>query len=138
MINSEIKYRGHAQIYLHGNNALEPIDLNSNSMNYYVGCSASNILIRDYRAEAAQAAKRALDGLDEDKFADIFNQPGWVEIRSNNDQAEIEIYESNTPKKSPILWLGVISNSKMAVLDIDWEMLKPIDKSHVAFVALVR
>jgi hypothetical protein len=138
MINREIKYRGHVQIYLHGNNALEPIDLNSNSMNYYVGCSASNILIRDYRAEAAQAAKRALDGLDEDKFADIFNQPGWVEIRSNNDQAEIEIYESNTPKKSPILWLGVISNSKMAVFDIDWEMLKPIDKSHVAFVALVR
>ena len=68
MIINNVKYRGHAQIYLQGHNALEPIDLNSNSMNYYVGCSASKILIRDHRTDAAQAAKRALKGLDEESL----------------------------------------------------------------------
>ena len=82
MNNYKTKFSGFADIYLQGLDALQPLEDKPEHMTYYLGCPVSNILIQDYRLEAAVAARLALNGHNENNFADVFNCPAWVEIQS--------------------------------------------------------
>ena len=36
------------------------------------------------------------------------------------------------------LWLGVLNDAMMPMLDIEWEILRPINAERIAFTAMVR
>jgi hypothetical protein len=37
-----------------------------------------------------------------------------------------------------VLWLGVLNDAMMPMLDIEWEILRPINSEKIAFTAMVR
>jgi hypothetical protein len=138
MSEHEVKYQGEVDIYLQGQDALEPTIAPPALMAYYVGCPSSKILVKDHRNRVAEAARLALSGIDEEKFANVFNEHAWVDIRSTDDQAEIEIFDGRGKGDVPVLWLGVISDGKMGAYDVDWEIIKPLGGTQFAFAAIVR
>jgi len=138
-------YRGNVQIYLQGEKALLPVASRNRDgqISYFIGSKKSKLLIRDYRREPIHAAHNARAGLDGSEFADAFNQPAYAEvsISERGDEPEkIEINLRPTRKSDdfPVLWLGVLNDSMMPMLDIEWEFLRPINAEKIAFTAMVR
>ena len=137
-------YRGNVQIYLQGEKALLPIaSKNRNGqIAYFIGSKKSKLLIRDFRREPIHAA-HASAGLEGSEFADAFNQPAYAEVSISERGGEPEKIEINLrpPNKSddfPVLWLGVLNDAMMPMLDIEWEILRPINAEKIAFTAMVR
>jgi len=137
-------FQGNMHIYLQGQNALIPVgEIREDQMTYFVGAKDSELLIRDFRQNAILAAHRALSGVDETQFAEIFNQPACAEIfaldaESETRQIEINLQSIDENKDFPVLWLGVIDDLRMPMLDSIWEVLRPISLEKVAFVAIVK
>ncbi len=138
MSSLPLQYRGSAQVYLQGLEALEPSNGASEiPVTYYVGCPESNIFIRDYRLAPSLAARRALTDQDDGEFAEVFSQPASIEVRATDDLTEIELHDGGTDDEPLTLWLGVIDDGRMAVHEIEWETIKFIGETIFAFAALV-
>jgi hypothetical protein len=139
MKDQKIIYQGGAAIYLQGLNALEVASsANKHShMSFFVGSPESAIQVNDYRESSRSAAQKALSGQDIFGFADIFNQPAWIEINEDPETTEIEIRDGEGMGNNTLLWLGVIDDGEMSVQEIIWENLRALDDDRIAFVALV-
>ena len=138
-------YRGNVQIYLQGENALMPVASKhrGDQIAYFIGSKKSKLLIRDFRREPIHAAHHARSGLEGAEFAVAFNQPAYAEVsvsEKGNELEKIEINLRSTNKSDdfPVLWLGVLNDAMMPMLDIEWEILRPIKSDKIAFTAMVR
>lgn len=138
-------YKGNVQIYLQGENALLPVASRNHrdQIAYFIGSKKSKLLIRDFRRAPIHAAHHASSGLDGSEFADAFNQPAYAEVsvseRGNEpEKIEINLRPTNKSDDFPVLWLGVLNDAMMPMLDIEWEILRPINSEKIAFTAMVR
>ena len=145
MTKENYLYRGNVQIYLQGENALMPVasKVRSDQIAYFIGSKKSKLLIRDFRRAPIHAAHHTRAGLDGSEFADAFNQPAYAEVSVSdrgNEPEKIEINLRPTSKSDdfPVLWLGVLNDAMMPMLDIEWEILRPINAERIAFTAMVR
>lgn len=138
VVQNLIIYKGNVQIYLQGVNALLPAgSITESQIMYHVGSTKSNIIITDYRRDPNFAALRALSGIGGVDFASIFNQPALIEIKGDEDNIQIELYESSEDNVNPMLWLGVINDDEISIHYILWEKFTNIDNSALAFAALL-
>ena len=138
-------YKGNVQIYLQGEKALLPVaSKNRNGqITYFIGSKKSKLLIRDFRKEPILAAHHAGSGVEGSEFADAFNQPAYAEVSisekgSEPEKIEINLRPTNKSEDFPVLWLGVLNDAMMPMLDIEWEILRPINAEKIAFTAMVR
>jgi hypothetical protein len=144
MLNENVLYRGNVQIHLQGQQALLPIDSNrEDQVTYFIGSRKSKLLIRDFREEPILAAQHAPAGIEGAEFAVAFNQPAYAEVAvarygSEPEKVEINLRPAEDSDDIPVLWLGVKNDLLMPMLDIEWEILRPISSKKVAFTAMVR
>ena len=144
MSSENYLYQGNVHIHLQGQHALLPIgSQREDQVTYFIGSKKSRLLIRDFREEPIQAAQRAPLGIQGAEFAVAFNQPAYAEVAVTENGNEPEKVEINLrPAKKddniPVLWLGVKNDFLMPMLDIEWEILRPISARKVAFTAMVR
>lgn len=139
MQDKNLLYRGPAQVYLQGQDALFPTEVeHRNYIEYVVGSPDGMIQLTDLRPPSMAAARHLLAGRNGIEFADFFNRPAWVEAREVGNGVSIEMYEVQTNDTAPILWLGVLEDGRMPVHEIDWEVFDPVESPRVAFAALVR
>ena len=137
-------YKGNVQIYLQGEKALLPVASNhQGQVSYFIGSKRSKLLIRDFRREPLHAAHHTKSGLDGAEFAEAFNQPAYAEVSisekgSEPEKIEINLRPTNKSDDFPVLWLGVLNDAMMPMLDIEWEILRPINAERIAFTAMVR
>ena len=54
------------------------------------------------------------------------------------EKIEINLRPTNKRDDFPVLWLGVLNDAMMPMLDIEWEILRPINAEKIAFTAMVR
>jgi len=144
MLNENVLYRGNVQIHLQGQHALLPIDsTHEDQVAYFIGSKKSKLLIRDFREEPILAAHRAPAGIEGAEFAVAFNQPAYAEVSiaekgSEPEKIEINLRPTDESEDFPVLWLGVKNDLLMPMLDIEWEILRPISSKKIAFTAMVR
>ncbi|HEX6033845.1 MAG TPA: hypothetical protein VFY83_05390 [Anaerolineales bacterium] len=138
-------YKGNVQIYLQGENALLPVasKTRGDQIAYFIGSKKSKLLIRDFRREPIHAAHHDRAGLEGTEFADAFNQPAYAEVSISErgdepEKIEINLRPTNKREDFPVLWLGVLNDAMMPMLDIEWEILRPINAEKIAFTAMVR
>jgi len=144
MSNENYLYQGNVQIHLQGQHALLPIESkHEDQVTYFIGSKKSRLLIRDFREEPILAAQRASAGIEGIEFAAAFNQPAYAEVAiaengSEPEKVEINLRPAERSNDIPVLWLGVKNDLLMPMLDIEWEILRPISAKKVAFTAMVR
>ncbi|HET6596170.1 MAG TPA: hypothetical protein VFG81_11135 [Anaerolineales bacterium] len=145
MTKENYLYRGNVQIYLQGENALTPAASKprGDQIAWFIGSKKSKLLIRDFRRAPIHAAHHARTGLEGSEFVDAFNQPAYAEVsvseRGNEpEKIEINLRPTNKSDDFPVLWLGVLNDAMMPMLDIEWEILRPINAERIAFTAMVR
>jgi len=144
MSNENYLYQGNVHIHLQGQHALLPIDATrEDQVTYFIGSKKSKLLIRDFREEPILAAHSAPTGIEGAEFAVAFNQPAYAEVSITENGNEPEKVEINLrPAKDnddiPVLWMGVKNDLLMPMLDIEWEILRPISSKKIAFTAMVR
>jgi hypothetical protein len=135
-------YRGNVQIHLQGQNALLPIRSNrEDHIICFIGSKKSKLIIRDYREEPVLAAHQTPSGIDGSEFAMAFNQPAYAEVslaEKEPQKVEINLRAAKNDDDFPVLWLGVKDDALMPMLDIEWEIMRPISMEQVAFTAMVR
>jgi len=138
----QILFKGTAQIYLQGKNALCPFEgqKSSNTMYYYIGQENTNFLIHDFRTKPVIAAKNVLKTNYQNGFADTFNQPSWVEIKYEHSsrKVEIELHDTEENIGLPLLWLGILEDNIMPSYEVEWEVFNSLDTGQTAFVSLIR
>ena len=140
-MSAKLLYKGNVHIYLQGKNALLPQNNTDNPPIFYsIGSRKSLLTITDYRIEPVQAALHILSGKNGFEFADILNQPAWVEIygKIDGEGLDIELHESASDKYEGILWLGILDNNEMTLQNIEWEVFRSIKTNLTAFAALVK
>ena len=144
MSEPSVLYRGNVQIYLQGENALLPVDSTSEDQAaYFIGSKKSKLLIRDFRKRPMRAAHHTPSGIEGAEFANAFNQPAYVEVsiadkKNGSEKVEINLRPTKGNEDCPVLWLGVKNDVLMPMLDIEWEILRPISSKKIAFTAMVR
>jgi hypothetical protein len=144
MSEPSVLYRGNVQIYLQGENALLPVDsTRGDQAAYFIGSKKSRLLIRDFRKKPIRLAHRASSGIEGAEFADAFNQPAYAEVSiadkgNGAEKIEINLRPTKEHEDFPVLWLGVKNDMLMPMLDIEWEILRPISSKKIAFTAMVR
>ena len=135
-------YRGNVQIHLQGQNALLPIrSPQEDHIVCFIGSRKSKLIIRDFRQEPVLAAQRTAAGIEGSEFAQAFNQPAYAEVslaEKEPQKVEISLRKAETRDDFPVLWLGVKNDALMPMLDIEWEIMRPINEEKVAFTAMVR
>src|SRR5215208_3754071 len=135
-------YRGNVQIHLQGQNALLPIRSNrEDHIICFIGSKKSKLVIRDYREKPVLAAHQDPSGIDGSEFAVAFNQPAYAEVslaEKEPEKVEINLRAAKNDDDFPVLWLGVKNDALMPMLDIEWEIMRPIDMEKIAFTAMVR
>jgi hypothetical protein len=137
-------YRGNVYIHLQGQNALLPIhSTRADQLTCFIGSKKSKLLLRDSRLEPVKAAHHDPSGVKGSEFAIAFNQPAFAEVSvagQDNEPEKIEIHLHPAEKSDdcPVLWLGVKNDALMPMLDIEWEIMRPISTEKVAFTAMVR
>jgi hypothetical protein len=137
-------YRGNVHIHLQGQDALRPVHSNRDDrLTCFIGSKKSKLLIRDFREQPVLAAQQAPSGVDGSEFVEAFNQPAYAEIsvagrNGETDKVEINLRPVDEPEDLPVLWLGVKIDTLMPMLDIEWEIMRPIGMERVAFTAMVR
>jgi hypothetical protein len=143
MSNENYIYQGNVHIHLQGQHALLPIDLkHEDQVTCFIGSRKSKLLIRDFREEPILAAQRG-PGIEGTEFTIAFNQPAYAEVAvakngSEPEKIEINLRPAEDSDDIPVLWLGVKNDLLMPMLDIEWEILRPISSKKVAFTAMVR
>lgn len=131
-------FHGDVNVYLQGRNALFSLGYDADTMVYFIFSPQSAILIRDHRRAPNDAANQVLNGNHEFEFADVFNQPAWVELEETSNGIIIDLSESDSrSSKNLILWVGVLED-EMPVRIVEWEYLIPVEENQIAFAALVR
>jgi hypothetical protein len=144
MSNENFLYQGNVHIHLQGQHALLPINSNrEDQVTCFIGSKRSKLLIRDFREEPILAAQRAAAGIEAAEFAMAFNQPAYAEVSvtpngSEPEKVEIKLRPAENGDDIPVLWLGVKNDLLMPMLDIEWEILRPISAKKIAFTAMVR
>ncbi len=144
MFNENVLYRGNVQIHLQGPRALLPVESNQeNEIAYFIGSKKSKLLIRDFREKPIHAAQSGPLGIDGADFTVAFNQPAYAEVAmealgEEPERVEIHLRPAEENKDSPVLWLGVKNDALMPMLDIEWEIMRPIGSKKIAFTAMVR
>src|SRR5512138_761634 len=144
MLNENVLYRGNVQIHLQGPRALLPVDTQrEDQITYFIGSKKSKLLIRDFRAQAILAAQRNPAGIEGPDFTVAFNQPAYAEVAMDAlgeepEPIEIHLRPAKEDQDSPVLWLGVKNDALMPMLDIEWEIMRPISSKKIAFTAMVR
>lgn len=144
MLNENVLYRGNVQIHLQGPRALLPTDSHSaDQVTYFIGSKKSKLLIRDFREEPILAAQRNPAGIEGADFTVAFNQPAYAEVAmevlgEEPERVEIHLRPAKENEDNPVLWLGVKNDMLMPMLDIEWEILRPISAKKIAFTAMVR
>jgi hypothetical protein len=144
MLNENVLYRGNVQIHLQGARALLPVESNrENEIAYFIGSKKSRLLIRDFRAEPILAAQRNPAGIEGADFTVAFNQPAYAEVAmevlgEEPERVEIHLRPAKDNDDSSVLWLGVKNDLLMPMLDIEWEIMRPISSKKIAFTAMVR
>jgi hypothetical protein len=144
MLKETCLYRGNVQILLQGQNALLPIhSARDDQLICFIGSKKSKLLIRDTREEPVLAAHHDPSGVKGSGFAVAFNQPAYAEVSiagQDGEQEKIEIRLQPADKNDdfPVLWLGVKNDALMPMLDIEWEIMRPISMEKIAFTAMVR
>jgi hypothetical protein len=129
---------------LQGPRALLPVEANQeNEIAYFIGSKKSKLLIRDFRREPIRAAQQAATGIEAAEFAAAFNQPAYAEVAmevlgEEPERVEIHLRPAEESADHPVLWLGVKNDALMPMLDIEWEIMRPISSKKVAFTAMVR
>ena len=137
-------YRGNVHIHLQGQNALLPIhSRREDQITCFIGSKSSKLLIRDSRLEPVMAAHHDPSGVKGSEFAVAFNQPAYVEVSvaaldGEPEKIEIRLRPANINEDCPVLWLGVKNDALMPMLNIEWEIMRPISVEKVAFTAMVR
>jgi hypothetical protein len=135
-------YRGNVQIHLQGPHALLPIRSNRDDhIICFIGSRRSKLIIRDFRHEPVHAANRTPAGIDGSQFAEAFNQPAYAEVslaEKEPEKVEINLHTAKKEEDFPVLWLGVKNDLLMPMLDIEWEIVRPINEEKVAFTAMIR
>ena len=89
------------------------------------------------------AAHHDPSGVKGSDFAVAFNQPAYAEVSiagqdGEREKIEILLRPAEQDEDFPVLWLGVKNDSLMPMLDIEWEIMRPISMEKVAFTAMVR
>jgi len=143
MTKENVLYQGNVQIYLQGEKALLPTGLDrEDQVVYFIGSKKSKLLIRDFRKRPILAAQRGQSGIEGTEFANAFNQPAYAEVSiakgSEPEKIEINLRPTDEREDFPVLWLGIMNDLMMPMLDIEWEILRPISMEKVAFTAMVR
>ena len=137
-------YQGNVHIHLQGQHALLPINSHrEDQVIYFIGSKKSRLLIRDFREAPIRAAQRAPSGIEAAEFAAAFNQAAYAEVSltpngSEPENVEIHLRPGKDSDDTPVLWLGVKNDLLMPMLDIEWEILRPINSKKIAFTAMVR
>ncbi len=127
-----------ANVYLQGRGALEPTGGGSlERMTYYVASPTSHIRVQDFRPNPNRVARQVLQGDDSETFADAFSQPAQVEIHHRADGIDIDLHEPKSNGDGRTLWLGVLEGDRWPVHSTEWEVLKPVSETEIAFAALV-
>ena len=131
MIKENVLYQGNVQIYLQGEKALLPTGLDrEDQVVYFIGSKKSKLLIRDFRKRPILAAHRGQAGIEGTEFANAFNQPAYAEVSiakgSEPEKIEINLRPTDEREDFPVLWLGIMNDLMMPMLDIEWEILRPI------------
>ena len=144
MSKENILYQGNVQIYLQGEKALLPTGSGrEDQVAYFIGSKKSKLLIRDFRKRPILAAHRGQSGIEGTEFADAFNQPAYAEVSiaeksGEPEKIEINLRPTDEREDFPVLWLGIMNDLMMPMLDIEWEILRPINPEKIAFTAMVR
>ena len=144
MLNENVLYRGNVQVHLQGPRALLPTDSSHpDQLTYFIGSKKSKLLIRDFREEAILAAQRNPTGVETAEFAAAFNRPAYAEVAvdalgEQPEPVEIHLRPARDDQDNPVLWLGVKNDELMPMLDIEWEIMRPISSKKIAFTAMVR
>lgn len=137
-------YRGKVHIHLQGQDALQPIHSSRDDrLTCFIGSRKSRLLIRDFREMPVLAAQQAPSGVEGLAFVEAFNQPAYAEIsiagqNGGTEKVEINLRPVEKYEEFPVLWLGVKDDALMPMLDIEWEIMRPIGVEKVAFTAMVR
>ena len=137
-------YRGNVYIHLQGQNALLPIhSRREDQITCFIGSKKSKLLIRDTRQEPVTAAHTDPSGVKGLEFAVAFNRPAFAEVsvagrEGEPEKIEIHLRPAERSDDCPVLWLGVKNDTLMPMLDIEWEIIRPISMEEVAFTAMVR
>ncbi len=137
-------YRGNVQIHLQGQNALLPIPSNrEDRIACFIGSRKSKLILRDFREEPVSAAHHTSSGIKGSEFEEAFNQPAYAEVSvaengNEPEKIEINLRAAERNEDFPVLWLGVKNDLLMPMLDIEWEIMRPISMEKVAFTAMVR
>ena len=144
LFNENVLYRGNVQIHLQGPRALLPAESNQrNEISYFIGSKKSRLLIRDFREDAIRAAQSHPAGIEGTDFSVAFNQPAYAEVAmealgEDPEKVEISLRPAKEDEDTPVLWLGVKNDALMPMLDIEWEIMRPISSKKIAFTAMVR
>jgi hypothetical protein len=144
MLKETCIYRGNVHIHLQGQNALLPIhSTREDQIACFIGSKKSKLLIRDTRLEPVLAAHHDPSGVMGPEFAVAFNQPAFAEVSAAAqdgapEKIEIHLRAAEESDDCPVLWLGVKNDALMPMLDIEWEIMRPISMEKVAFTAMVR
>jgi hypothetical protein len=144
LFNENILYRGNVQIHLQGPRALLPAEPHQqNEISYFIGSKKSRLLIRDFREDAIRAAQSHPAGVEGADFAAAFNKPAFAEVAmealgEDPEKVEINLRPAKENEDTPVLWLGVKNDALMPMLDIEWEIMRPISGRKIAFTAMVR
>ncbi len=144
MLKETCIYRGNVFIHLQGQNALLPIHTRrEDQITCFIGSKKSRLLLRDTRLEPVKAAHHDPSGVKGPEFAVAFNQPAYAEVsvagqEGENEKIEIHLRPAEKSDNCPVLWLGVKNDTLMPMLDIEWEVMRPISMEKVAFTAMVR
>lgn len=144
MFKETCLYRGNVHIHLQGQNALLPIhSTREDQIACFIGSKRSRLLIRDSREQPVQVAHHDPSGVKGSEFAVAFNQPAYAEVsvaaqNGEPEKIEINLRPANQNEDCPVLWLGVKNDALMPMLDIEWEIMRPISVEKVAFTAMVR
>ncbi len=137
MSDRKLEYRGYARVYLQGADALEPTpECDERQMTYFVGSEQSSILVSDYRPVSVTAAKRALEGVDTAAFAESFNQPAWIEIRTQGETAEIKLRDCRAQDGLPVLWMGTVEGEELPEHQAAWEVVRRLERERLAFAVM--
>ena len=137
-------YRGNVHVHLQGQDPLLPIhSRREDRITCFIGSRKSRLLIRDFREEPVLAAQYAPSGVNGSEFKQAFNQPAYAEVSvarpdEESEKVEISLHPAHKNEDFPVLWLGVKDDSLMPMLDIEWEIMRPIGLEKVAFTAMIR
>ena len=141
MIDGNLVFSGFVRVYLQGQNALMPINLEKGELSLAIGDEKTQLFIYDKRDKTIDFLTRIERGESTDSFAKVFNQSAKARIwyKENIERLDIELMEDDISDASqpPLLWMGILDDEIMPAHIVEWEILKSLSRNKVAFAALI-